>query len=141
MIQPAIDAESELARRTAVRQPDTDSFRLWEVAGTAHASNGTAEEATARQLRDFGEAPTGLALPAEASPNTLSFAPVSAAALHHMDDWIQGGPPAPAQARVEFDGDPPAIDWIVEGAAFVEGVLGLVFVFLIALAFRNKLRL
>jgi hypothetical protein len=51
----------------------------------------------------------GLAMPADANPNTLSFAPVAEAALHHMQRWISGGPAPPPQARIEFAGDPPAI--------------------------------
>ena len=41
----------------------------------------------------------------------------------------------------ELYGDPPVIDWIVQATAYAEGVLALVFVFLIGLALRNKLRL
>jgi hypothetical protein len=38
-----------------------------------------------------------------------STAPVNDAALHHMQGWLSGGPPPPAQPRIEFAGDPPEI--------------------------------
>ncbi len=105
-----LNSETEAPWYRGVRQPDSDTYRLWEVAGTAHASGGSAEEAAARRERDFGSvAMPGLAMPADANPNTLSFAPVAEAALHHMQRWISGGPAPPPQARIEFAGDPPAV--------------------------------
>ncbi len=104
-----LNSETEVPWYRAVRQPDSDTYRLWEVAGTAHASGGGAEEAKARQERDFGELPPGLSMPVAENPNTLSFGPVAEAALHHMQGWIHGGPRPPTQARVEFAGDPPII--------------------------------
>ncbi len=104
-----LNSETEASWYYAVRQPDSDSYRLWEVAGTAHASGGAAEETAARQERDFGSVPPGPSIPAAANPNTLSFAPVVEAAMHHMQRWMGGGPPPPPQARVDFTGDPPVI--------------------------------
>lgn len=103
-----LNSETEVPWYRTARQPDSDSYRLWEVAGTAHASNGKAEEGAARKERDFGvEPPSPMA--AGASPNTLSFGPVLEAAFHHMERWMSGGPPAPSQARVEFSSGPPVI--------------------------------
>ena len=48
-------------------------------------------------------------MPADANPNTLSFGPVTEAALHHVQHWISGGPPPPPQARIDFAGEPAAI--------------------------------
>lgn len=104
-----LNSETEVPWYRAVRQPDTDRYRLWEVAGTAHASGGGAEDAQARQLRDFAALPPGPSIPAAPNPNTLSFGPVAEAVLHHMQAWINGGSPPAAQARVEFAGDPPII--------------------------------
>ncbi len=104
-----LNSETEAPWYHAVRQADSDSYRLWEGAGPAHASGRAREETAARQQRDFGSVPPGLSLPADATPNTLSFAPAAEAALHHMQRWISGGPPPPPQARVEFAGDPPVI--------------------------------
>ncbi len=104
-----LNSETEAPWYHAVRQADSDTYRLWEIPGTAHASSGGAKEATALQERDFGTVPPGLSLPADANPNTLSFAPVAEAALHHMQRWISGGPPPPPQPRVEFSGDPPTV--------------------------------
>jgi len=105
-----LNSETEVGWYRAVRQPDTDAYRLWEVAGTAHASNGGADDVAARRVRDFGDrAMPGLAIPADSNPNTLSFAPVAEAALHHIQRWIASGVAPPRQARVEFAGEPPAI--------------------------------
>ncbi len=71
--------------------------------------SGAAEDATLRQRRDFGAQPPGLAMPGVENPNTLSFGPVADAALHHVQGWINGGPPPPSQARVEFAGEPSVI--------------------------------
>jgi hypothetical protein len=82
-----LNSETESSWYLPVRQPDSDSYRVWEIAGTAHMSTGTAQEREARQQRDFGSAgsaPVGLSLPSETNPNTLSFAPVAAAAVHHL---------------------------------------------------------
>ena len=107
-----LNSETESSWYHSVRQPDSDSYRLWEIAGTAHMSTGTAQERDARQQRDFapaGWAPMGLPLPLETNVNTLSFAPAAAAAIHHLQNWIRGGAPPPVQERVAFAGDPPTI--------------------------------
>ncbi len=103
-----LNSETEVPWYLSARQPDCDTYRLWEVAGTAHMSTGTAVETAARKERDFGAEPPA-AMPAGPNPNTLSFGPVSEAAFHHMERWMRGGPPAPAQARVDFAGEPPVI--------------------------------
>ena len=54
-----LNSETEVPWNHAVRQPDSDSYRLWEVAGTAHSSSGRAEETAARLERDFGSMPPG----------------------------------------------------------------------------------
>jgi hypothetical protein len=43
-------------------------------------------------------------------PNVLSYTPAYRAAFGHFDTWLQGGPPPPPQARIEFESaDPPSI--------------------------------
>ena len=109
------NTETEASSLFPVRQPDTDLLRLWEVTGTCHVG-GVASQAemmaplVVRDGIEFGlsggDAP---ALVAE-DPNVLSFAPARRAAIHHFQRWITGGPPPPAQPRIEFeDGDPPTI--------------------------------
>jgi hypothetical protein len=38
----------------------------------------------------------------------LSYTPAYRAAFHHFHCWLEGGPPPPPQARIEFESaDPP----------------------------------
>jgi hypothetical protein len=87
-----VNSEFETTGTAAVTQPDTDLFRMWEVAGTAHAA--------ARRGGDrSGEA--------RWVPNPLSWAPVHEAALRQMHRWLIGDGPAPRQARIDVDPGPP----------------------------------
>ena len=45
------NSETEAPSLFPVRQPDTDTFRLWEVAGTCHLSGGAGQAALAPVLR------------------------------------------------------------------------------------------
>ena len=66
----------------AARQPDTDLFRLWEVAGTSHAD--------AHLL--------GIAAPRLDCGAPINNAPlhiVAKAAFHALDSWVTDGAPPP----------------------------------------------
>ncbi len=107
------ETETDLTRLgfTPARQPDSKSFRLWEVAGTAHADAYTGELGT-NDTGD-GSAELGLLDPAAASGGPLScsqsvnagaqFAPLSAA-LAHLDDWVRDGTPPPKAPRIKTTG-------------------------------------
>lgn len=111
-----LNSESEISPYRTARQPDSDTYRLWEVAGTAHVGRGTGAETAARWTRDFGEnAPDMVA--AGSTPNTLSYGPVLDAGFRHMERWMRGGPPPPAQDRAEFAGDPPVLVRDADGNA------------------------
>lgn len=111
-----VNSESEITPYRTARQPDSDTFRLWEIPGTAHVGRGTGAETRARWERDFGEnAPD--AAPPDATPNTLSFGPVLDAAYRHMERWMRGGPPPPAQDRAAFAGEPPVLQRDDDGNA------------------------
>ena len=111
-----LNSESEITPYRTARQPDSDTFRLWEIPGTAHIGRGTGAETRARWARDFGEHAPDMA-PPDATPNTLSFGPVLDAAYRHMERWMRGGPPPPAQDRAEFAGEPPVLQRDAEGNA------------------------
>lgn len=80
----------------AVRQDDTDTYRLWEVAGTAHADTRLVG-ATAEQL-DCG-----------APVNDGPMHVVAKAALRALEEWVRTGDAPPEAPRLEVAGDPPAI--------------------------------
>jgi hypothetical protein len=90
-----VNSEFETTGTTPLELPDTDTFRLWEVAGTAHGAipAGSRPGSAGRN----GE-------PAWA-PNSLSWAPVHEAATRQIHRWLVDGRPAPTQARIEIDPD------------------------------------
>ena len=99
-----VNSELEAIAGYGVRQPDTDRFRYWEVAGTSHVSLPDMLAIAPRAERDLGRA-----MPVTSGINQVSLAPVVDAAIHHMQLWLEGGPPPPIQPRIEFAGDPPEV--------------------------------
>ena len=90
----------------AVRQPDTDRFRLWEVPGTAHADRHLVGETTA-ELVDCG-------VPINDGP----FHIVAKAALRHFVSWVEGGEPPPEAPVLEVtEGDAPEMGRDADGIA------------------------
>jgi len=99
------NSETEAPAMFPVRQPDTDTFRLWEVAGTSHRSGAANHKALAPLF-----ARDGITRVAPQNPNLLSYTPAYRAAFHHFHTWLGGGPPPPRQARIEFESvEPPTI--------------------------------
>ena len=79
----------------AARQPDTDRFRSWEVAGTAHADAhilGGADPARVAQALGCGQ-------PVNDGPQHLALK----AALAHLVDWVVDGTPPPSGDPIELD--------------------------------------
>ncbi|MFI5053455.1 MAG: alpha/beta hydrolase domain-containing protein [Acidimicrobiia bacterium] len=104
-----VNSETETLQYAVVRQPDTEHFRFWEMAGTAHAG-GAADAMQATMERDFGGAGMlDLLNGPGPTPNDVDYDPVVDAALHHIQAWMTGGPPPPAQPRIDVTGDPVAI--------------------------------
>jgi len=80
---PVIDLQAEtdvtgILDSVVVRQPDSDTFRLWEVAGTAHAD--------AHLLGPIADA-VDCGAPINAGPLHL----VAKAALRRLDEWVRTG--------------------------------------------------
>ena len=103
-----LNTECEATSCYPVRQPDSDRFRYWEVAGASHVSLPGMASSSPRMERDFG-----FAIPLDAegmqAVNQVSVAPVVDAALHHLQAWLLDGTPPPVQPRITFAGEPPAI--------------------------------
>jgi hypothetical protein len=102
-----VNTECEASSCYPVRQPDSDRFRYWEVAGASHVSLPALASSSPRMERDFG-----FSIPLDESMqaiNQVSVAPVVDAALHHLQNWLTEGTPPPGQPRITFDGDPPEI--------------------------------
>jgi hypothetical protein len=91
------------------RQPDSQRFRLWEVAGTAHA-----DAYFQRALSDLGDGSVEIDLldPAKATGGALDCDPVNAggayvvlsAALVKLEAWVRDGTPPPKAPRIETEG-------------------------------------
>lgn len=83
------------------RQPDTDTVRTWEVAGTAHADvySITAAAGLPRQPQ-VGKI-LGCSTPINDGPQHETLQ----AALHHLVAWVVDGTLPPASPRIELDGE------------------------------------
>jgi hypothetical protein len=103
-----LNTECETTSCYPVRQPDSDRFRYWEVAGASHVSLPGIASSSPRMERDFGFA---IPLDGEAmqAVNQVSVAPVVDAALHHLQTWLLDGTPPPAQPLITFTGEPAVI--------------------------------
>lgn len=92
-------AETDMPRRAADPQPDSDYFRQWEVAGASHVDT-TFEIEYARERALANGEPIGMAT--ERNPGCdlpayshVPFRDVMDAAFEHMQTWIETGTPPP----------------------------------------------
>jgi hypothetical protein len=96
------------------RQSDTKRFRLWEVAGTAHADayltgqgfGDTGDGQAEIKLLDVASAsggPLGCAQPINAGPQYA----VLSAAMYHLNRWVRDGTPPPRAPRLDVAAGPP----------------------------------
>ena len=84
-----VNSESEALHNLPVRQPDTPTFRFWEIAGTAHT--GDSPDFTPVLERD------GLPVfPPAPDANAIDWRWVRNAALEHLVRWCDGGTPPPS---------------------------------------------
>jgi hypothetical protein len=107
------ETETDLIRGyVSARQPDTKLFRLWEVAGTAHADayttggfgdtgDGQAEVTLLNVAAVTGGA-LGCAKPVNAGPAFL----VLSTALHDLTRWVADGTPPPQAPRMVASSGP-----------------------------------
>ncbi len=103
------------------RQPDTDRFRGWEVAGTAHYDayglvvgatddgSGTADAALFDAMSDPPSAIYGNIISCDRPFNAGPFTYVLRAAAAALDDWARAGEAPPEMPRIELDGPTGAV--------------------------------
>jgi hypothetical protein len=107
-------SESETLHNFPVRQPDTNAFRFWEVAGAAHGSGEARAEMEAIFVRDG----LGDAIPAPVEQSAVHWSYVRDAALQLLIEWVDTGQPPPGFPPIEVAlGDPPQIRRDVHGNA------------------------
>jgi hypothetical protein len=109
------------------RQPDSDHFRLWELAGAAHfdtyglVASWIDEEGVSIEELAEKMAPTDkpMGLPADSPVNSGPQQHyVLSAALSHLERWVRDGTPPPTSPRLESS-DP-------DGAELLRDDLGIV---------------
>jgi hypothetical protein len=99
-----LNSEGETMGMYPVRQPDTDTFRYWEIAGTAHATGGGLDVLMERGGADM------FASLSDFHPNTVRWDYVADAALRHLVAWVRDGVAPPRYPVIEIeDGDTPVI--------------------------------
>jgi hypothetical protein len=100
-----VNSETEAPAYHAARQPDSDRFRFWEVAGASHVSAPQLGRRAAKAARD------GVTTRANPDPpSEISYIPAASAALGHLQRWMTGGPPPPAQPPIQMSGEPAEIE-------------------------------
>ena len=79
-----VNSETEAEAYLPARQPDSKTFRLWEVAGTSHVS-------VPRSMAASGGAE---------GPNWMSYQPAYQAAIRHTRNWIVSDVEPPRMPRI-----------------------------------------
>jgi hypothetical protein len=95
-----VNSESETSMMAMVRQPESDTFRFWEMAGTAHAGS---ELGAMTDLLVRDGVSEGLPLPEDR--NTVMWDYVADAALERLVEWIGTGRPPASVAPLELGAD------------------------------------
>lgn len=93
-----VEAEGDLVGRLRfwlARQQDSDWYRLWEVAGTAHADA-------------YLLGPVAALLGCDWQINSGPHRFVAQAALHALDTWVRDGTPPPRADRIQLTSVDPA---------------------------------
>jgi hypothetical protein len=132
---PVLDVQTEsdllLLGYLAARQPDTRGFRLWEVAGTAHADAyisgiGAGDDGSGaaglQELDSMLNPPAGVLSFSCATPiNTGEGHYVVDAAEYALNRWVTtGGPPAEA-SRLQVSTSGPAPAFVLDANGNVRG--------------------
>ncbi len=93
-----VNSEAEAPRFFAIRQPSTDTYRYWEVAGSGHTPVSTLRAMLDRAGRQWG---------GESEPGPIGIEYALRAAIQRLDEWAAGGAPAPEAAPIDVRaGDP-----------------------------------
>ncbi|MCU1346330.1 MAG: signal peptide-containing protein [Acidimicrobiia bacterium] len=104
-----VNSEAEVLPSVPVRQPDTDHYRLWEIAGTPHTPPDMLGF-MAKVTRDQIPMPKTEPTPDVPPQCQTTWWPAFLASMEHFQRWIKGGAPPPPQPRVAVVGDPPTIE-------------------------------
>ena len=98
-------SETDIGFNLATRQPDGQRFRLWEIAGTAHADQYLINVYVPPKP---GEPPSN-PLGCTKALNSANQHWVLKAALAHLSRWVRGGPPPARSPRVTMSAADPKV--------------------------------
>ncbi|KIX93340.1 uncharacterized protein Z520_10983 [Fonsecaea multimorphosa CBS 102226] len=102
-----IASESEALNYFVVgsRQPDTQTFRYWEVAGASHFNTPLLEQTVA--LTTF----EGVPFPVGNQSDDVSWLPTLDAAYRHVSVWLRTGTPPPSMPKIQiaYNGSTPML--------------------------------
>ncbi|MEX1008342.1 MAG: alpha/beta hydrolase domain-containing protein [Acidimicrobiia bacterium] len=96
-----LESEFDTLRSWLARQPDSERFRLWEVAGSTHQDEYVERTLKAQFARDLGHEMPGC----DCAVNDMPFHYVENAALAHLRGWARGGGAAPQLPRISMNAD------------------------------------
>jgi hypothetical protein len=99
-----VNSELEAIACHGVCQPDSDTFRYWESAGTCHVSQQVQQTRQRLQERDGI-----LGRPPEGGINRIPMALLYDAVFHHMHRWLADGIAPPVLPKIEFSGEPAEV--------------------------------
>lgn len=102
-----VNAESDASQYFPARQPDSDRFQLWEVAGASHVGMWSGQRFARRYAHEFDRPWPRLSSPE--NPNYVSLVPVVDAGYRALHSWLADGAPPPAPPRITIAGQPPRI--------------------------------
>lgn len=103
-----VETESDAISHYPARTPDSDYFRLWEMAGTAH-QNAWADRYFGDEIkRDLGGA-GGLG-GCDRAVNDLPTQHVQEAAIRVLDQWVGTGKPPPSAPPIAISGSPAMVE-------------------------------
>ncbi|QDU56609.1 hypothetical protein Pan181_28190 [Aeoliella mucimassa] len=90
-----VNSETETLFSLATKQPDTEKFRFWEVAGASHAPQPNSKYMESLRRRD------GLMGASLSIGSKITWQPTADAALVALARWAAGGTAPAEQARIE----------------------------------------
>ena len=107
-------AEGDMVSRANIRQPDTDTFRSWEIAGSSHVDIffriESSRVAALEAGRELAMAETGIPDCERPSYSRVPFRHVLHAAFEHLVRWVDDATPPPTAPPLDTASvGPPAV--------------------------------
>jgi Alpha/beta hydrolase domain len=93
-----LETETDTVGHYSARQPDSDTYRLWEPAGTAHVDSYDLASLNANQAT---QEPFYPANSCTYPDNSAHERYIMNAALFRLSQWIDGGTPAPSAPPID----------------------------------------